>query len=500
MDNPKIEYLYKICVVGDRETGKTSFVKKIVYDVFSSTYKETIGADFNLSVKEIDGEIFRLQLWDIGGQERFGTMTKKYYEETTAVFLIVDAMKESTITGAIKWKNDLDNKLGKPVILLVNKTDLIYKIDLFKKNVIMDYDAFCNTHGFHSWINISAKTGIGIESAYQMMINICKTSSNLIDMRSAIKIPIENPNTEIKIIPKIVSREKIYIRPKKKLDIIPESNPIPELEILPIAELEIDPIAELAIDPILQLAIDPIPELAIDPILQLAIDPILQLAIDPIPELEIDPIAELEIDPIAELEIDPIAELAIDPILQLAIDPILQLTIDPILQLEIDPISELKIELGINTNSDTYSDSISDTYSDSIFDTYSDTYSDSISDTYSDSIFDTYSDTYSDSISDPKIRYEPDLNLIKRTVILDCYFIQDILKTISNAKNYTEAIISLKLLFLTLYSKTQEINLLHTNQKLSNILTMIHNLLVNCSITDTIKINKLLNIIMDASK
>ena len=472
MDNPKIEYLYKICVVGDRETGKTSFVKKIVYDVFSSTYKETIGADFNLSVKEIDGEIFRLQLWDIGGQERFGTMTKKYYEETTAVFLIVDAMKESTITGAIKWKNDLDNKLGKPVILLVNKTDLIYKIDLFKKNVIMDYDAFCNTHGFHSWINISAKTGIGIESAYQMMINICKTSSNLIDMRSAIKIPIENPNTEIKIIPKIVSREKIYIRPKKKLDIIPESNPIPELEILPIAELEIDPIAELAIDPILQLAIDPIPELAIDPILQLAIDPILQLAIDPIPELEIDPIAELEIDPIAEL--------AIDPILQLAIDPILQLTIDPILQLEIDPISELKIELGINTNSDTYSDSISDTYSDSIFDTYS--------------------DTYSDSISDPKIRYEPDLNLIKRTVILDCYFIQDILKTISNAKNYTEAIISLKLLFLTLYSKTQEINLLHTNQKLSNILTMIHNLLVNCSITDTIKINKLLNIIMDASK
>ena len=53
--------------------------------------KPTIGVDFALKVINWDSEtIIRLQLWDIAGQERFGTMTRVYYRDAVAAFIVFD--------------------------------------------------------------------------------------------------------------------------------------------------------------------------------------------------------------------------------------------------------------------------------------------------------------------------------------------------------------------------------------------------------------------------
>lgn len=73
----KKEHLYKILVIGDLGTGKTSFIKRYVHKFFSNSYRATIGVDFALKVIPWDeSTIVRLQLWDIAGQERFGNMTR----------------------------------------------------------------------------------------------------------------------------------------------------------------------------------------------------------------------------------------------------------------------------------------------------------------------------------------------------------------------------------------------------------------------------------------
>lgn len=122
------EHLYKILVIGELGTGKTSFIKRYVHQFFSQNYRATIGVDFALKVLNWDSKtIIRLQLWDIAGQERFGNMTRVYYKEAVGAFIVFDVTRSSTFEAVVKWKQDLDSKVqlpdGNPIpcILLANK-------------------------------------------------------------------------------------------------------------------------------------------------------------------------------------------------------------------------------------------------------------------------------------------------------------------------------------------------------------------------------------------
>lgn len=75
------EHLYKILVIGELGTGKTSIIKRYVHQFFSQHYRATIGVDFALKVLNWDANtIIRLQLWDIAG--------KFFFNQTSPMTLI----------------------------------------------------------------------------------------------------------------------------------------------------------------------------------------------------------------------------------------------------------------------------------------------------------------------------------------------------------------------------------------------------------------------------
>jgi len=172
----QVEYLYKVLVVGDIGTGKTSIIKRFVHNIFSMHYKSTIGVDFALKVINWDAKtVVRLQLWDIAGQERFGNMTRVYYKEAVGAFVVFDVTRVNTFEAVAKWKNDIDCKVTLPpddkpipVVLLANKCDLAK--EGFARNAAQ-MDKYCEEHGFAGWEETSAKDNINIDKAARLLVS-----------------------------------------------------------------------------------------------------------------------------------------------------------------------------------------------------------------------------------------------------------------------------------------------------------------------------------------
>jgi len=173
------DYLFKILVVGEQGTGKTSIIKRYVHNIFSVNYKCTIGVDFALKVINwSDSAVVRLQLWDIAGQERFGNMTRVYYKEAVGAMVVFSIGQIETFEEVRKWKADIDSKVtigedGRPipVVLLANKCDLDTTEGGFAQNNKEKMDAFCKEHGFVGWFATSAKDSIGIDEASRHLVS-----------------------------------------------------------------------------------------------------------------------------------------------------------------------------------------------------------------------------------------------------------------------------------------------------------------------------------------
>lgn len=180
----KREHLYKILVIGELGTGKTSFIKRYVHQFFSQNYRATIGVDFALKVLHWDqNTIVRLQLWDIAGQERFGNMTRVYYKEAVGAFIVFDVTRSGTFDCVNKWKEDLDSKVqlpdGSPIpcILLANKCDQE------KQGIVTNPDKmeeYVRENGFAGWFETSAKENINIEEAARALVNKILLNDKLI--------------------------------------------------------------------------------------------------------------------------------------------------------------------------------------------------------------------------------------------------------------------------------------------------------------------------------
>jgi len=174
-DDGVTEHLFKILVVGDIGTGKTSIIKRYVHNIFSMHYKSTIGVEFALKVINWDSKTeIRLQLWDIAGQERFGNMTRVYYKEAVGAIVVFDVTRIATFEAAAKWKSDIDSKVTVgveekpiPVILLANKIDMAK--DGFVKSAAQ-MDSYCKENNFVGWFETSAKENIGIDKAAKFLI------------------------------------------------------------------------------------------------------------------------------------------------------------------------------------------------------------------------------------------------------------------------------------------------------------------------------------------
>ena len=60
--NQEYDYLFKVLLLGDSGTGKSSLILRYTDDTFNSSLVSSIGVDFKVKKKELNGKIIKIQI------------------------------------------------------------------------------------------------------------------------------------------------------------------------------------------------------------------------------------------------------------------------------------------------------------------------------------------------------------------------------------------------------------------------------------------------------
>lgn len=166
--------MLKILVIGETNTGKTSLVNRYVQNEFKEDVGPTIACEFALKVQNIDGKSVRVQVWDIAGQDRIGSISKLYCRDAVGAVVVCDCTKPATLKLAAEWKKQVDehvqmpDKSPLPMLLLANKYDIREKAETPITESMLQEAA--SQGSFAGQYFTSAKHGHNVDQAFIQLL------------------------------------------------------------------------------------------------------------------------------------------------------------------------------------------------------------------------------------------------------------------------------------------------------------------------------------------
>jgi len=160
---------HKVCLLGDFAVGKTSLVRRYVYERFEDKYLSTIGVKVSRKTIVIAQQrrLIHLSmiLWDLAGSEEFDQLRSSYLRGASGAVLVCDLTRPQTLQHMNSYLEDLYRvSSSAQVILAANKCDLVNQqaltaadIESFAVNLNLPYQV------------TSAKTGEGVENIFRQL-------------------------------------------------------------------------------------------------------------------------------------------------------------------------------------------------------------------------------------------------------------------------------------------------------------------------------------------
>ncbi len=152
----------KICLLGDGAVGKTSLIRRYVFDMFNDEYIMTIGTKVSKKNMKLEGKELTLMIWDILGQKEHSNLHSAYYKGAAGAIVVCDFTNKKSMEHLTRWVDDFRAVAGDaPLVIAVNKQDIEKKAYLFEeaKEIADNYGAPA--------IPTSAKSGKNVELLFK---------------------------------------------------------------------------------------------------------------------------------------------------------------------------------------------------------------------------------------------------------------------------------------------------------------------------------------------
>jgi small GTP-binding protein len=157
---------FKVVIVGSASVGKSSILRRLVQNVFTTDAAPTCGADFYTYSSPVNNTSVNLQIWDTAGQERFRSISRSYFRNAVGAVLVYDVTSLSSFDDLVMWLTDLQNLcMPNAYILLVgNKADREADRQVGAQRV----KEFSERHRLQP-VDTSALTGTGVREAFAVL-------------------------------------------------------------------------------------------------------------------------------------------------------------------------------------------------------------------------------------------------------------------------------------------------------------------------------------------
>lgn len=159
---------FKLVFLGDQGVGKTSIIKRFIFDNFDENNSATIGVDLISKNITVDGKTVRLNLWDTAGQERFRCLIPGYIRDSNVAIIVYDISKKESYTNMQGWLTEVKSQREDDVLIAIVgcKSDLEAKREV----TLQEGQAFAEEHKA-LFTEVSAKNGSNINQTFQQVVN-----------------------------------------------------------------------------------------------------------------------------------------------------------------------------------------------------------------------------------------------------------------------------------------------------------------------------------------
>ena len=162
---------YKIILSGAKNVGKSSLIARFCDNVFDESMMDTIGVAFKRKrIGLADDLSLDVNIWDMGGEEKYKALFPQYVKCATAALILYDTTRKETIDDINSWVEIVNEYASEDIIKVLIGT----KIDLKDQREITKNEAekHCEKQ---KWcadvIETSAKTGENVEGAFLNVAN-----------------------------------------------------------------------------------------------------------------------------------------------------------------------------------------------------------------------------------------------------------------------------------------------------------------------------------------
>ena len=157
INNENIDLSFKIILVGESSTGKTSITNKAINDYFSNSHQVTLGFEYHMMLFEILDNKLKLNIWDTCGQEIYRSLITSFYNNTSLAVIVFAINDISSFENVEYWISEVKKNSfpGIRLFLVGNKSDLENERTVNKEII----DALILKYNIDYYIETSAKDG-----------------------------------------------------------------------------------------------------------------------------------------------------------------------------------------------------------------------------------------------------------------------------------------------------------------------------------------------------